>query len=278
MKTKFNSKSDVMHVYAQQEQFEGRSGNVFFYGKKIYSYGYHYLLAEIKETANGDEYILINDSGYSVSTSKHISEIRQATRQYKQLFVTETDKDKVLSHLKNYLLPKLLKATKPEIYISEAIGLYNKYVGNCLFIGIEPDSEIVELFTTYFAGENCKIVVERAKIEFRDRKERERKEKAEQLKINVEKFYNYETDYIYNTDQDFIRVSIDKTEVETSQRVKVPIKEAKILYKLIQAGKDIKGFRIGYYTVISINGVLKVGCHNINIESMHKVGNEIINL
>ena len=46
MKTVFNN-SEVCHVFAQQEQEYGRSGNIFFEGKKIYSYGYHYLMGNI---------------------------------------------------------------------------------------------------------------------------------------------------------------------------------------------------------------------------------------
>ena len=51
----------------------------------------------------------------------------------------------------------------------------------------------------------------------------------------------------------------------------VPVKEAKILYLRIKAGKDVKGFKIGYYTVISINGTLKIGCHNIEKNEMDRL-------
>jgi hypothetical protein len=47
---------------------------------------------------------------------------------------------------------------------------------------------------------------------------------------------------------------------------------AKLLYKMIERGIDIQGKHIEHYTVTSINGTLKIGCHNINIDSMHKVG------
>ena len=81
MKTIF-SNSDLVHTFAQQTQQEGRTPNngMFFYNQKIYSYGYHYLLGEFLDS----ETILINNSGYSVSTGKHISLVSNATRQYKQ--------------------------------------------------------------------------------------------------------------------------------------------------------------------------------------------------
>jgi hypothetical protein len=46
MKTVFSNAQDCVHAFAQRQTPQGRSGNVFFYGDKIYSYGYHYLLAE----------------------------------------------------------------------------------------------------------------------------------------------------------------------------------------------------------------------------------------
>jgi len=58
----------------------------------------------------------------------------------------------------------------------------------------------------------------------------------------------------------------------------VPIKEATILYKMIKAGKDIKGYKIDKYTVISINGTLKIGCHNINRANVTEVGEQLLKL
>lgn len=52
-------------------------------------------------------------------------------------------------------------------------------------------------------------------------------------------------------------------EIQTSKGARVKYESGKLLYKLIQAGKDIKGHDIDGYTVISLNGVLKVGCHEI---------------
>ena len=89
MRKVLRNTDEVVHVFAQQTQSEGRnqSGSIFFYNNKIYSYGYHYLLGQFidKET------ILINDKGYSVTTSQHIHALSMATRQYKRFYKTETD-------------------------------------------------------------------------------------------------------------------------------------------------------------------------------------------
>jgi len=71
---------------------------------------------------------------------------------------------------------------------------------------------------------------------------------------------------------DYIRLNGD--EIETTRGVKIHTEEAAKLYRLIAAGKDIKGYKIGYYTVISLNGVLQIGCHKINVENMHTIGKQ----
>ena len=45
---------------------------------------------------------------------------------------------------------------------------------------------------------------------------------------------------------------------------------------MIISDKDIKGYKIGYYTVIGLNGTLKIGCHNIDTNNMHEIGKKII--
>lgn len=54
-------------------------GNVFSNGDTIYSYGYHFPMAEILRDANGKPTcVLVNGDRYSVSTSGHQSALRQA--------------------------------------------------------------------------------------------------------------------------------------------------------------------------------------------------------
>jgi hypothetical protein len=275
MRTKFNSALEVMHVFAQRSQNEGRSSNVFFYNDKIYSYGYHYLLAEFI-TIKDEVCILINDKGYSHTTSKHISEIRQATRQYKQYFTSDVclyDVRQII--LSNYA--KLLKANKPHIYINTIVTKFESLVNYPLFNTNNKKSiEFKEIKKIYDSINNPDVLL-KAKETVKKLAEKKKTDDAKKLRISVKKFYNYETDYLRNN-EDYIRISKDKLFVESSQEVKVPINEAKVLYSMIQAKKDIKGCNIGNYTVISINGTLKIGCHNINIESVNKVGKELINI
>jgi hypothetical protein len=67
----FTSGAQVLHLWANQTQSDARSRNVFFDGLKCYSYGRHYELGRLVEF-NGVRVALINDSGWSATTNKHI--------------------------------------------------------------------------------------------------------------------------------------------------------------------------------------------------------------
>jgi hypothetical protein len=60
---------EVAHVWNSQSQPEGRNNNGQFYftGRRLYSYGSHYLVGFIMP----DGVALLNASGYSITTSKH---------------------------------------------------------------------------------------------------------------------------------------------------------------------------------------------------------------
>lgn len=288
MKKSFSSTAAVCHKFAERSQSSGYSSNVFFENTdKIYSYGYHFLLGEFKVNKNSEIAIILNNASYSSSTRKHQSCLWQATRQYKQISSSHYWKSQIIPKLEENRI-KLSKARKPEIYINDSTYIINQYKENCNWFGETCDAEILE-YENIFNIENYKQELlkfdakkleqyEKRKIE--DEKRRKKALKLAKIKLeeDVVKFYNYEISYIRNNfnNHDYCRLNLDKTIVETSQGVTVPIREAKILYNKILKFENIHGFRIGNYIVDSINGVLKVGCHNIVIDSVHKVGQQLL--
>ena len=276
MKKVFSKSSDVMHLFANKHQNEActTSRNVFFdEPKKIYSYGYHYLLGEFTENNDGESALIINNAGYSVTTRKHISELQAASRHLKRFYTSDTDPKTVLSKLEFYA-QKLQRANKKELYLLPAQQLYEEFNNwlnwsdrrNDIFT-ISAIEEIYLIFngsdySEYFAKKEAIIKAEKAA-----------KVQAEKVKmvIQINKFHNREIDRIWGGDEDYVRLSENGFFIETSQQVSVGVKGAKILYSLILAGKDITGFQIDKYTVISINGALTIGCHKINLKSMHKI-------
>ena len=59
--------------------------------------------------------------------------------------------------------------------------------------------------------------------------------------------------------------------METSKGARVSLKAAKVLFKMIKSGKDIKGFDLEGYTVIGLNGVLTIGCHAIERKEINRL-------
>lgn len=82
MTRKVFANSMVAHVWAQQNQTEGRSsnGNFYFDGRALYSYGRHFPCAVFSHwrDENGRTIVLTNEGRYSVSTSRHMSDMRRA--------------------------------------------------------------------------------------------------------------------------------------------------------------------------------------------------------
>lgn len=296
MKKVFSSTEDVIHAFAQKQQLEGRngSGSIYFerpynsdkeYGTHLYSYGRHYLLAEfISEDA-----IMINDEGYSSSTSKHINKTRWATRQYRQFYTKDTRIDLVYNQVITHK-NSLSKAKKPELYIQPILSLWrtmNEFAEwNRARLKLTKKSYALYSDTRYKEIRKIVKALENnsedytAKLNALATKQAKARRISDKKAIveKLEKFNNYEINSFRVGGEDFLRVSKDREKVETSQGVKVSVQSAAQLYQMIQAGIDIKGKRIDGYTVTSINGHLKIGCHNINMDSVRSVGEKVLKL
>ncbi len=277
MKKVFNSSSDVIHLFAQKTQNDARCNNVFFenpkdkeYGTKLYSYGYHYLLAEFLN----ENTIMINDTGYSVTTSKHISQVRSATSQYKQYFTTKTNINLVHEYILNNKA-RLTNARKPEMYINNIFSLWsslNEYYEEMKIKKYKSNPKYKEIKKIVQALENSPVEYKEKLKELSIKKAKSDKLKAaKELKEKLIKFQNYEINsFRIQGINDCLRLSKDGQQVETSQYISVSVKAARYLYALIRQGKDIIGHKIDGYTVISINGTLKIGCHNIDRKEIER--------
>ena len=273
MKTVFNN-FDCVHTFAQQTTKRGRTSNnnIFFEGDKIYSYGYHYELGRFLD----DKTILINDEGYSNSTAKHISLLIGATSQYKQYYKTKVNihlvHDKIM-----YLKGKLARARKPQIYISQIYSLwnsFNEYINERKRNELRKYKEYKEmlLFVDSLQEEtSIKDLRNWAKEETRKKKDKEKK----QLTKSLAKFRAYESNYFRIGGKDYLRLSECAQFVETSQGVKIDVEEVKRYLKLLKSGAIMRGQRIGNYTTISFDKLLRIGCHNISKEEIQYINNLI---
>ncbi len=81
IKKVFTSSHQVFNLWAAQSQSDARQGGnrtrSFFEGVSCYSYGMHYELGRIVEY-NGVKLAIINNTGYSHTTSKHMHQAYQS--------------------------------------------------------------------------------------------------------------------------------------------------------------------------------------------------------
>lgn len=76
--------NEVPHIWALQNQSEGRGSNIYFEGATIYSYGRHFPMATIK----GDD-VFFTTRSYSNTTAKHLSRTRGAISHKNIIYVYE---------------------------------------------------------------------------------------------------------------------------------------------------------------------------------------------
>ena len=273
MKTVFTN-SECVHTFAQRTQNKGRTSNnnIFFEGDIIYSYGYHYELGRFLDNKT----ILINDEGYSNSTAKHITLLIGATSQHKQYYTTKTDVYLVHGQIM-YLKDKLARARKPQMYISQIYSLwnsFNEYINERKRNELRKYKEYKELllFVDSLQEEtSIEDLRQWAKEETRKKKDKEKKQLAESLT----KFREYKKDYFRIGGKDYLRLSKCAQFVETSQGVKIDAQEAKRYLKLLKSGVMMRGAKIGNYTTISFDKLLRIGCHNISKEEIQHISNLI---
>ena len=277
MKKVFSNFTDTIHAYAQQPnnpKAEGRTsgGNVYFDGLSLYSYGRHYELARYLDFNT----VLINDTGYSATTSRHISTAKHALSQYRQFYTTQCDARAVRIQLEG-IRAKLTNARKPEIYASQALALIDSYEEwkryhaeqnrplSLPFVPVELPiiAEMLELLNSSNFTERMKS----ARLA-----EKKRKETAEIDFRNAFKSFEPFVEFRNRADLPYSLIRINGDKVETSQGVSIPLEEALKCWSLYKLGEIRHGNMVSGYTVINSNvQTVRIGCHLLNVSDLSEV-------
>jgi hypothetical protein len=282
MKTVF-SNSQLAHVWAQQMQGIGQnSGNtMYFRDASIYSYGSHYLAARIY---NGNT-VLINEYRYSMSTGKHLSHIWDATSHYRQFSVSCPDNplQSIIDSMNNI--------------IDNFMSVYNKHTVNNYSLEyaieeIEKHNKLCETFDQpsyvlpldFFKTELTELILYKTwKDEQNNTPEMLEKKRLKAEKAALAKQYKLKLQLqddlivfkrsavvkssLAKLHPSLIAVSLLDKEVVTTRGARVPLKEAILGVKALQAGKSIVGMRLGSFTVNKIEGdLITIGCHTLSIK------------
>lgn len=303
MKKVFSTHNEVAHIWAQNTQSEGRSGDgrLFFEDGTIYSYGHHFPIARIMN----DGTVLFTKKGYSISTSKHTSLALGAISHREIIYAYEIPGRFALGvHEKN------LNRWKEQIknLLSELSNIRIRNKGERI-AGIQRNVQELETYVNYFRikiqdkelKEILKLVkasnLEAQLKEFNAEKERKEEAKKKRIKKGFNKFLKAwhegkEGEFIKNLSDkerkdiiwfknisgfDYLRYNKVKDRVETSQFVQVPAAIAKKVYfELQDAGAfnndeiDVN-IKVTDYTIVKAGKVIVAGCHRIPVQEAHNI-------
>lgn len=292
MKRVFSNGDQVLHLWANQSQTDARCKNVFFNGKSCYSYGYHYELGRMI-TFRGVQIAMINDSGYSNTTSKHISSAWHA-----------------VSHLprlkSNNLGPEYVRQAlvdKQDVLISDIFDQFNriKFWQDCKFEKSDWLFEEIEEFNklcTLLKFDELKLEFDMSEmlgllndhVKYRQYKQSlnetpealAKKEQArlrkldlsrEKLEAKIELWLrSIEGNYneLRELEPQLIRVRGDK--VETTRGAEISLEVAKkilrrVLNKQIKTGEAVGPFTFGSIT----DDIVRIGCHRLSLKQAKEV-------
>lgn len=279
MKKVFNN-SDLAHKYANQSQFEGRNsnGSMFFRDKIIYSYGHHFPIAKIVTNEQGNEAMLFTFRTYSNTTSKQVTIVRSATRQYHKIYCYNPDFN-YSDNFKQWLTMaetqanKLEKAKKPEIYLTELARISEQVAKYAEFFGIEIPETLKAVLSIKDKNENLQYMTKKAALLKIEKAQKEKEQKRE-FKEQINKWFNNETQRIYTRYKfDFLRINNNR--VETTQAVQIPIEIAKRLHQKIVTNTLQVGEQILNYKINQVDNIIKIGCHAFTRKYLVQFGNKL---
>lgn len=306
MRTKLKNHREVAHVWASRNQDYGECSTMSFRGDSIYSYHW-WEMARFMEV-KGQKIVLIRDWSYSNSTSKHLNYVRGALRglDYKMVhcYGTTGRDGSIIDHklsVQQFLnemydtTVKFKRSKNPEYWLNQNARLKDAIARYCELFDIPFPDKANEYFidpddVVYFIEARKQRNIELEKTA-NERAEKRRQIQLKKYEEKIAEFNTHEQRWMdgENVSTEFnmpmpgcnkyshetlqfsqTRMRLKNGMVETSEGAYVPEREALILWYLIRDGRDIKGHRVGSYTVIGINGTLKIGCHEISREEIER--------
>tara|TARA_R110002050_G_scaffold192014_1_gene326900 strand:+ start:4646 stop:5695 length:1050 start_codon:yes stop_codon:yes gene_type:complete len=300
MKIVQQNTSEVYHLFANQIQSNAtnQTRTLYFKEKELYSFGSHYKLAQYLKGGA----ILINNDGYSVTTSKHISSIVQASQHKNQFLTQDVILEDALARVEG-LAKKFVRARENKEYLYNTIlSIQSEFLRFQDYLSLHKIDSIrmnydtpkkvkvdkrdksykrfIHLVTT-FESANFKIEVMETMTKLQEQK------KAKQL-LDSDKFYNNKKDWVRGLNFDLLRLdceigtqyNIYEYSVRTSQNVVVKVdKVVEIIDALVyfdwnneKANQIFANKKIGYYTINKVaNDVFHIGCHKITFKEIKKL-------
>jgi hypothetical protein len=280
MKKVFNSNAQLCHAWANNTQQYGKASNLFFNNGTIYSYGYHYELAQQITATTGEKIIFVNENNYSNSTAKHknhvIRSIPSNIRCYivpftNNRFSVDMLQDSINAMAKNVedLINKQLNAKTVPYYFSEAEKISQNITEICeLFNLSKPNTP-----DNWEKARTKSIDILNAQQAIQEKKKERAAERDKEL---LNKWLNNEYNgQLYNIPV-HLRLSKDRNMIETTKGASVKLSSGIYLFNKSKEA-NIKGEKLEGFTVLNnFSESITIGCHVIEWEKINNFFENII--
>jgi hypothetical protein len=297
MRTKFNN-SELTHIWANQSQTHGKGSNMFFENETIYSYGYHFKIAQYVTNKDGIKCIFLNQRSYSNSTNKQQSLVFRSIPEnvtfyrvvsFDDVQGTRAHKDNLTHYINEAekLQNLTIRANKLKMgylnQLNSQMDIFNKY---CLFFSLNDLEQFNPIFGIGLSlSERFDKLTEWVKMyENSDQllewsiKQTENEKKAkikaiEKAKESIELFRQFKISSIYaNIGHYLLRYNKETDNVETSGGVKMGKNVFLSAYQRLINNQLTKGQHVGDYVFNGIdNEIVSVGCHKIPMVEIKNV-------
>lgn len=272
---------EIAHAWAHQTRSKYNSGNFFFNGKAIYSYGSHFLVGLLVDLPDNRRVALITSNSYSVSTSAHISAAAKAVSNMTTFRVPLKEKrpesldyadlfDSYMPRIEGKLQRAKDTRKGTQKYadaISEAASLYREANQFAEAFGLKKRLDIPA--DLHAAAENVADMVA-------DRKKKAEIAAKRKMAKDLKDWRANKVRYLPGASRistAYLRISSDGQTVETSQGGYAPAEHAKRAYSILakrHARKETfkangHTIKVGIYEIASMDaaGLLSIGCHRI---------------
>jgi hypothetical protein len=310
MRTVFNN-DELSHVWASQTQSTGRSstGNFYFEGVTIFSYGRHFPIAKFVTGNKGEKAVLVNINDYGPTTSNHKSLVRKAIPGNIQQFKVYLSADRDLSfenprHCEQYRsrIAKLYEdAIKNPIMkraerLNTMLRIQKEAVAYAAFFGLKKEkfplpaseSEIQDLIngsTEHLKKLKANLTESQKSAQLKAEKLAKARAK-EQAKLDAVKVQEWKDGLISNYSLPGrvteVALRIEGDEIATSKGARVPILDGLKIIKLAEKCQAEKlefyppadfDRGIGRYNLdrIDSNGDVHAGCHHIKFDEIKRL-------
>lgn len=301
IKKVFSSSSEVLHMWAAQTQSDARQGGnrsrCFFEGTSCYSYGHHYELGRLVKI-NGIQVALINTTGYSHTTSSHISYAKSAVSHMPIIDVDDSfDWKQGLLTMQDKLVDAFFdRLNQNKFYSGYCVWEkynrkgYSEFNELCSTVGmpqleLNPDDESIQVIEDHVKTRQARqkeLDAIRHNPEYLAKQEKKEIAAANRLaaksaaEIEAWKLGGPNTNNVKGLEPQIIRVNGDR--VETSRQASVTLPEARRALMLLENSQLESNSQIGNYTFNKVeNGLVKIGCHTIDLMQAKQVLNVSIN-